>query len=411
MVILTVLLVSGIILIIAAVIVFFVSRNISAPLKTMRHILEKIKEGDLTTKITSKSQDEIGDMTRLLNQTQEGIKTLIINIKNEAATLYDIGNDLSGSMAETAKAVNEISSNIQTIKSRVINQSASVSETHATMEQVVLNISRLNELVEKQGFHVSQASSAIEQMVANTRSVTNTLVNNSNNVKTLTDASEMGRSGLQDVASDIREIARESEGLLEINSVMENIASQTNLLSMNAAIEAAHAGEAGKGFAVVADEIRKLAENSSEQSKTIGVVLKKITESITKITKSTENVLNRFEAIDQNVKTVAAQEDSILAAMEEQGIGSKQILDGVTSVIEITRQVQNGSQQMSEGSKEVINESNNLEKVTQEITGGMNDMATGADEINTAMNHVNIMTGKNREAIDLLIKEVERFKV
>jgi methyl-accepting chemotaxis protein len=196
---------------------------------------------------------------------------------------------------------------------------------------------------------------------------------------------------------------------MEINSVMENIASQTNLLSMNAAIEAAHAGEAGKGFAVVAGEIRKLAVDSSEQSKTIGAVLKKIKESIDKITKSTGTVTTRFDSIDSSVKTVAEQEGNILNAMEEQGAGSS--LTGSVSLTEITRQVKAGSQEMLEGSQEVIRESQNLEKVTQEITGGVNEMATGADEVNAAVNSVNEMAAKNREAIDSLIKEVSRFKV
>jgi methyl-accepting chemotaxis protein len=192
---------------------------------------------------------------------------------------------------------------------------------------------------------------------------------------------------------------------------MENIASQTNLLSMNAAIEAAHAGEAGKGFAVVADEIRKLAESSSEQSKTIGTVLKKIAESIKKITLSTDNVLHRFEAIDSGVKTVSDQEENVRNAMEEQGEGSKQVLQSVSSLNDITRQVKSGSEEMLNGSQEVMKESNNLEKVTQEITGGMNEMASGADQINIAVNNVNGMTQKNRDAIDTLIKEVSRFKV
>jgi methyl-accepting chemotaxis protein len=129
---------------------------------------------------------------------------------------------------------------------------------------------------------------------------------------------EVWRNGLQDVAAGIQQIARESEGLLEINAVIENIASQTNLLSMNAAIEATHAGEAGKGFAVVADEIRKLAESSGEQSKTISSMLKKIKDSIDKITRSTDAVLNKFEAIDSGVKTVSDQEENIRNAMEEQ---------------------------------------------------------------------------------------------
>ena len=279
------------------------------------------------------------------------------------------------------------------------------------MEQVTVNINKLNGHVENQSRNVSQASAAIEEMVANISSVTDTLVKNGANVKTLQEASEVGRTGLQDVATDIQEIARESEGLLEINSVMENIASQTNLLSMNAAIEAAHAGEAGKGFAVVAAEIRKLAESSSAQSKTISDVLKKIKTSIDKITKSTGNVLARFEAIDSNVRTVAQQEDIIRNAMEEQGHGSKQILEGVGNVNEITRQVKSSSNEMLEGAQEVIKESQNLEKATQEITSGMNEMASGADEINVAVHQVNEISAKNREGINALVQEVSRFKV
>ena len=402
-----------IVLVVAALITFFFAQGIVRPIRNVTFTLKDISEGegDLTKRIKNSSKDEIGDLSKYFNLTLEKIKNLVVVIKKQATTLSDIGNDLASNMTETAAAVNEITTNIQSIKERIINQSASVTETNATMEQITNNINKLNVHVEQQASSVSQSSSAIEEMLSNIQSVTQSLVKNSQNVDILTESSGIGRAGLQNVAADIQEIAKESEGLLEINSVMENIASQTNLLSMNAAIEAAHAGESGKGFAVVADEIRKLAESSGVQSKTISTVLKKIKESIDKITKSTDTVLTKFEAIDSSVKIVADQETNIRNAMEEQGQGSKQVLQAIGQVNDITREVKGGTKEMLQGSNEVISESKNLEKVTQEITGGMNEMASGAQEINTAVNQVNDLCSKNRENIALLVEEVSRFKI
>jgi methyl-accepting chemotaxis protein len=404
---------AAIAIVITALIVYFTLHNTTKPIVIVADTLKDISEGegDLTRSITVSSKDEIGDLALYFNKTLGKIKNLVLIIKRQAGTLSEIGNDLASNMTETAAAINEITANIQSIKGRVINQSASVTETNATMEQVINNINKLNGHVDNQSRNISQASSAIEEMVANISSVTSTLVNNAANVQNLQEASEVGRGGLQGVAGDIQEIARESEGLLEINAVMENIASQTNLLSMNAAIEAAHAGEAGKGFAVVADEIRKLAESSGEQSKTISNVLRKIKNSIDKISKSTENVLTRFEAIDSGVKTVSEQEENIRNAMEEQGEGSRQILQSAGSLNELTQHVKDGSEEMLDGSKEVMRESQNLERVTQEITGGMNEMSSGAEQVNVAVTHVNEISTKNREAIETLLREVSRFKV
>ncbi|GHU31600.1 methyl-accepting chemotaxis protein [Spirochaetia bacterium] len=398
-------------IIVGIVIAIIIGKGIAKPIVSIATTLEDIGEGDLTAAINLYSKDEIGNLAQYFNQSTDKIKNLIVNIKKQTVVLSDIGSNLASNMNETAAAINEITANIQSIKGRVLNQSASVTETNATMEQMTGNIDKLNGYVEKQTSNVSHSSSAIEQMLANIQSVTSTLVKNGDSVHELSEAAEVGRLGLQEVSTDIQEIARESEGLLEINAVMENIASQTNLLSMNAAIEAAHAGEAGKGFAVVADEIRKLAESSSEQSKTISTVLKKIKTSIDKITMSTDSVLNKFEAIDSGVKIVSEQEENIRNAMEEQGQGSQQILESIGQLSEVTRMVKSGSGEMLEGSRQVITEGKSLEMATAEITNGMNEMATGADQINLAVNEVNNLSGRNRENIDILVREVSRFKV
>ncbi|MDR2483360.1 MAG: methyl-accepting chemotaxis protein [Treponema sp.] len=408
-----VIIVSVVALAVTVVVIWFMSGSISKRIVRVGGAIKDISEGegDLTRRLTIHANDEIGAMGTHFNNTMEKIRLLVHSIKNETHTLSDIGSELSSNMTQTAASITEMNATIQSLKTQVINQSASVTETNSTMQQIINNIEKLGDLVGKQSESVAQSSSAVEQMIASIQSVTQTLIKNGASVKSLADASEVGRSGLQDVAQDIQQIAHESEGLLEINAVMQNIASQTNLLSMNAAIEAAHAGEAGKGFAVVADEIRKLAESSGEQSKTISNVLKKIKGSIDKITRSTDAVLNKFEAIDGGVKTVSDQEHNIRNAMEEQNAGSQQILEAMNRLNEVTVMVKDSTTEMLQGSRQVISESRNLGHVTQELENGVNEIANGAEQIDTAVNRVTTISGDNKQHIDNLVGEVSKFIV
>ncbi|MDR2149957.1 MAG: methyl-accepting chemotaxis protein [Spirochaetaceae bacterium] len=389
----------------------FIARSISRPIAYTISRLKLIAEGDLTQKIEVNSKDELGDLARYLNWTVDKIKALVRSIKKESDVLSHTGVEMSSHAIQTATAVTQITANIQSIKAQVLNQSAIVIQTGDIMTRIVDHITSLGHLIENQALAVSNSSSSIEEMLDNIKHVTQTLVSNVNNSMGLAESSTVGQSGLQEVATDIQEIARESAGLLEINAVMENIASQTNLLSMNAAIEAAHAGEAGKGFAVVASEIRKLAESSSIQSRTISTVLKKIKDSIDKITKSTEGVLLKFETIGEGIETVTAQEKRVRESMEEQGERSKSILTAIKALNELTETVKYRSEEMLQGSKEVIGESHNLEQLTKEITGGVQEIAAGAEQINTSMARVAGISADNRERIQALMGEVSKFTI
>jgi methyl-accepting chemotaxis protein len=392
---------------------FFVSRSISRPINSLSFIFKDISEGegDLTKTITITTQDEIKDLAHYFNLTIGKIKNLVSTIKQETDVLSQTGTDLSLNMTETSRSINEIMVNIQSIGTQTSKQQTSVKVTSSAMEQVLENIETLNSQIQKQTKCVYQSSSAVEEMLTNIQSVTQSLVQNKTNANKLAQVAKVGQTSLQEVSADIQEIADESAGLLEINAVMENIASQTNLLSMNAAIEAAHAGQAGKGFAVVASEIRKLAVSSSEQSKIISNILKKIKNSIDKITKSTSKVMLNFEAISKEVQTVTDQETNIRNAMEDQETDSQAMLKSIGSLNEITEEVKRSASGMLDKSYEVIRESKALDQLTAEIGDGMRDIASGAEQIDMAVNRVNDISVKNKKQLELLMTEVSRFKV
>jgi len=287
----------------------------------------------------------------------------------EWAYLHSDGSPIP--VEETAHRVNIEGKNHMMVYSRDLRgQYREMEMARMVQGKLQAMMQQFNEHVEEQSSSVAASSAATEEMIANVRSVTDTLASNSKSVGELQEASAAGHKSLHDVVADIQEIARESESLLEINAVMENIAAQTNLLSMNAAIEAARAGESGKGFSVVAGEIRSLAESSTAQSNTIKDVLSSIKESIDKITRSTDGVMGKFSAIEGGVKTVAEQEDSILRAMEEQGHGSKQILQAVGSVNDITHRVKEAARRMVETSKAAMQKADSAEALhTDELTG------------------------------------------
>jgi methyl-accepting chemotaxis protein len=387
-------------------------RQIFSHLDKINAILKEISmgEGDLTRRIDNSRDDEIGELAGYFNLTMEKIRNLVEIIKYKINGLNHTSFELSSNMGKTSTAVERITSNLDSMKTLMVKQENGAEEAGKAVGVIKESIENLNKIIEKQTENVNMSSSAIEEMTANIHSVTQTLVENSKNVAVLTEASENGKTGLQLVAQEIKEIAHDSEGLLEINSLMNNIASQTNLLSMNAAIEAAHAGEAGKGFAVVADEIRKLAESSSKQSKTTAAMLKKIKASIDNITKSSDEVLARFGAIDSSVRTVSEHEQNIRNAMEEQEIGGKQILDSIGRLRDITYSVKKGSDDMEQSGVTLVKETDEFIEISKETVEGMNEILAGINQINSSVNHVNEISSENNRNFESLKHETDKFK-
>ncbi len=392
---------------------FFMGKKIVQPLKYTVNMLKDISEGegDLTQRLELRGNDETTLLAKYFNKTFEKINNTVKSILGETHVMTSVASDLSHDMAETASAINEISSNVSSIQGEVINQSAGVEETSATIQQISENITKLKNNIDEQVTSVSQSSSAIEQMVANIRSVTDVLDKNSKSVNDLASSAENGRTVLNKVVELIDKIVSDSEGLMEASTVIQNIASQTNLLAMNAAIEAAHAGDVGKGFSVVADEIRKLAVDSSAQGKRISDALIELKDLISSVASSSKEIQSQFNLIFENTQKVNQQESVIKSAMDEQNAGSQQILNAMHDITNITDEVKQGAEIMERGGKEIIVEMNKLASVTQEISGSMNEMTTGISDINNAMQRVNNKATENSDSIGRVSSELNKFKV
>lgn len=383
------------------------------PLKQMMLMLKDISEGDgdITRRMSFSRTDELGQLAGYFDLTFEKVQTAIQEIKSTIKDMQGAGVELSNTMHITVSATENIAENILNVKSQVLQRIKEIQEVSSTTLEVAQSIDALKMTIDEQAQTVRQSSDAVTDMIANIQNVDSILAKQSGDLYALEQESEAARGALEGATSTTRKISDASEGLIDASTVIQHIASQTNLLAMNAAIEAAHAGETGKGFAVVADEIRKLAEEAGMQGKTISSVLKDLKTEIDTVVSETQDVHRRFQTIFQLTSAVKKQEDMMKSAMQVHNTEAAQVLNAMHEMKQITQNVSSSAFSMQNNTKSISARVSQLALSNDTTDQLVQRMLSASDELKNAVKSVAALENQNSENIAALTAGVSKFKV
>jgi methyl-accepting chemotaxis protein len=362
---------------------------------------------DLTKRLEVKHNNEISQVKQSVNNFVSTVHETVKEIRNSNdymnTTFANVKNQLDSANAE----IDSMNDAIQSAKLNLDAEDDCVLDTTKAVGQISSSIKGLNDLITSQSNAITQASASIEEMIGNIQSVSHSVLKMSKEFDDLNVATIDGIEKNKIVNELLGIVLNQSKSLQDTNTVISDISSQTNLLSMNAMIESAHAGEAGKGFAVVADEIRKLADTSAAQSKSIGENLQKVSENINKVVESANASKLSFELVAEKSKNTSELVDSIRRAMEEQSEGSKQILEFLSSMNNISGSVQSSSHEIESKTNQIVTSVSSLKEATEKMSDNFRrivatnkstkdatvNLLQTSDELNHAVNDISRKVG------------------
>lgn len=390
--------------------VVFATR-ITKPIRDMSELLKAAAQNDCTVRMDEKGNDEFSLLARDFNATFSTIAQSIRTVKDSANEMTEAGRSLAEHTTSSAGTLTQIDSGIAVIQGQATAQDAAVSEMVGAVDAITGAVESVTESAESQATSVDESMQAVKKITDNIDAVAGLFEQSGQLLDGMAAQTAEGRERLANVTATISQLVEKSSSILETSKVIQTIASQTNLLAMNAAIEAAHAGEAGKGFAVVADEIRKLAEHSNQEGKRAAEVIQESLEIINEMTEAGSTLGEAFDKVYECSDKVRAHENSMAEAMKTQRQSGAEVLNAVQAISEASSRTRASSKECVDKGQLLTEKLTQLDSVVEAIREGTYSMINGVKEISASVREMDAVAQQNKENIGTLLDEMSQFKV
>ncbi len=400
-------------IVVAVILATFLARSISRPIHLaatgFRHLAEG--DADLTRTLGLKRQDEIGGLASDFDVFLDRLRTIVATMQESQEGLRLMADSLEQEEQANRQRVEALIHGIGNAAKRTAEIGDSAVESSSVAEQIARNLTALDKAISTQAASVSQASAAVEEMAGNIGSVFKSTERLAGDFQELSKAAEDARDNRRQSNTLLDNIKSRSVTLLQANQSILDIAAKTNLLAMNAAIEAAHAGAAGRGFAVVAEEIRKLAEGASSQADMIGRDITLVQETIDSMLIASESLNASLDRVDSKIGGTRSVVQEVRSAMSEQQTGADQMLQALASLQRLTTEVQTGSQEMNAGNQTLVVEAIRLKDAARATRSELDAMEAETDGIRTSAQGLAGLVASIRQSVGRMDESVGRFKV
>lgn len=407
----TIAVVAAVVMALAGFVLMLLIGGVLRPLDGYIGAFKSAATGDLTVRSQAKSGDEIGRLSGYFNEFIGDLEGMISSIVTLAEKSHSVSDNLASTSEETLASLNEINANTEGVKNKIVRLDEAVEHSTRSAKEVRTFISRVSELIQSQAAAINESSASIEEMSASIGNIAKATEEKLKIAESLESTASQGETEMEESVRMMKKVSESATVIMEMIEIIQDIASRTNLLAMNAAIEAAHAGEFGKGFAVVADEIRKLAESSAESARQITQSLGEVSQYIQTAEESTDRTGEVFAAIVRSVKDVAQSMSEMKNATYELSLGSDQILEALTSLVQTTEEVKTSSTEMNNRMAIIGDSMDELSIVSKDTKVGMEEISLGISEINQASAMISESGNLNRENVNEMERLVGRFVV